>query len=272
MELFKLVVSDFDGTLIDSDDGIPVTTVAAIDEYRRSSGIFAVATGRVLKSVLEYTKDYFFIDYIVSLNGAYIYDVNKEKVIAKQKLTLKAIRTLNKKYANKNLICYCTPEAWNLYAGPLKEKDRLYDFQKIITNPMSFIDKNKNNIFKMEIHFSTKEEAVKACKEIKKMDLGVEGVVQIHTKKNYVVEITSVKVSKFLGVKKVQELLDIKNKDIAVIGDSYNDLGLMKSSYYKVAVQNACDEIKSKADYLTSSNDNRGVERFLLDKCLKEKK
>ena len=272
MEMFKLVVSDFDGTLIDSDDGIPVTTVAAIDQYRRNGGLFAVATGRVLKSVLEYTKDYHFIDYIVSLNGAYIYDVNKEKVLAKQRLTLKAIRALNKLYANDRILCYCTPDAWNIYAGIIKVEKGLYDLQKIITNPEKFINDNKNNIYKMEVHFSTKEDAVKACKEIKKLDLGIEGVVQIHTKKDFVVEVTSVKANKLLGVKKVQELLNINNNDIAVIGDSYNDLGLMKSNYYGVAVQNACTEIKKKADYTTSSNDNKGVEKFLEEKCLKEKK
>ena len=44
-----LIVSDFDGTLIDDLGSIPYSTVGLIDKLRRNGHKFAVATGRCLK-------------------------------------------------------------------------------------------------------------------------------------------------------------------------------------------------------------------------------
>lgn len=266
--MFKLVVSDFDGTLLDSDDAIAVSTVAALDEYRRNGNLFAIATGRVLPSVLEYISDYPFIDYILGLDGSYIYDVANEKAIFKQRLSLKAIRTIHEKYANENLIYYCTPDKWNLYAGFLDYPDYSYVYEDRIISFDKFLEKNKTNIYKIEVHFNTLEEAKKAAKEISKMNIEATGVVQVHTKLNYLVEITSSKINKYISVQKLQEKLKLKTSEIAVIGDGYNDLELVGGKYYGVAVKNACPEILKKAKYITNSNNNKGVERFLREKCL----
>ena len=52
------------------------------------------------------------------------------------------------------------------------------------------------------------------------------------------------------------------------IGDSYNDLGMLDSSFgYTVAMANAIKEVKECAKYRTDSNDEDGVgkaiERFV---------
>ena len=61
------------------------------------------------------------------------------------------------------------------------------------------------------------------------------------------------------------ELIDIDiNKTIA-IGDYNNDLGMIKTAKIGVAVENAIDELKSVADYVTVSNDNHAIAQVIYD-------
>lgn len=47
------------------------------------------------------------------------------------------------------------------------------------------------------------------------------------------------------------------------IGDSENDLEVLKAAGTGVAMANAPDEVKAHADYVTASNDDDGVARVL---------
>jgi len=47
------------------------------------------------------------------------------------------------------------------------------------------------------------------------------------------------------------------------IGDSYNDIEMLKWAGIGVAVGNAPPEVKRHADYVTASNDEDGVARAL---------
>ena len=64
--MYKLFVSDFDGTLIDSDEAIPLSTMVEIDRIRKLGVKIVITTGRILKSILEYNKDFPFLDYVIS--------------------------------------------------------------------------------------------------------------------------------------------------------------------------------------------------------------
>ena len=79
--MYKLFVSDFYKTLLDSDDAINLSTMVEIDRIRKNGCLFVIATGSLLSSVLDYNRDFPFIDYIIACNGSYTYDVNRQKVL-----------------------------------------------------------------------------------------------------------------------------------------------------------------------------------------------
>lgn len=56
--MYKLFVSDFDGTLINSEEAIPLSTMVEIDRIRKLGVKFCIATGRILKSILDYNRDF----------------------------------------------------------------------------------------------------------------------------------------------------------------------------------------------------------------------
>ena len=69
--------------------------------------------------------------------------------------------------------------------------------------------------------------------------------------------------SKGLGILKLCEYLNIPLSQTISIGDSANDLSMFKQTQVDVAVANSINELKEKADVLTTSNDNDGVASFL---------
>ena len=59
------------------------------------------------------------------------------------------------------------------------------------------------------------------------------------------------------------EILDIKKEESIAIGDDNNDLPMFEQVGYKVAMDNAIDIVKEKADEITLSNDEDGVAVYL---------
>lgn len=258
--MYKLISSDFDGTLVDNEESIPLSTVLTIDVLRRQNIKFAIATGRIRKSILDYNKDFHFVDYIISCNGSNVYDVKRKKDIFSAKLTKKILKEIEKKYRDQ-IIYFCTDQEWIKYENK-KIEDKLFS---------EWINSNED-IRKIEIHFPDKSHAKKAMKEIEEMDLAIKHNIA-HYPGQYLVELVPKSINKYTGMKELTKHLKIKEDSVVAIGDSYNDLELLKNIKHSVAVENAIDDVKKVVKHITSSNDNKGVEKIIhklipIDKTL----
>ena len=54
--MYKMVVSDFCGTLINSEEAISVSTMLELDRIRKEGILFCITTSKSLKIVKEYIK------------------------------------------------------------------------------------------------------------------------------------------------------------------------------------------------------------------------
>ena len=66
-------------------------------------------------------------------------------------------------------------------------------------------------------------------------------------------------VDKSLGIRYICELLDIPADAVAAIGDSENDIEMLRQAGLGIAMGNALDDVKAKADAVTLSNEEDGV-------------
>ena len=81
-------------------------------------------------------------------------------------------------------------------------------------------------------------------------------------------DIANINSNKGNAVKKLLEILNIKKEETIAIGDDNNDLSMFEQVGRKVAMNNAIDLVKEKADEITLSNDEDGVAIY-LEKLLK---
>lgn len=261
--MYKIIVSDFDGTLVDLEDHISPSTVAIIDKLRKYGYRFVVSTGRCLKSISYYNRDYKFIDYIVSCNGAYIYDAIREKCIYRKNILISNVKKIINKYKDSHIIYVIDHEVWHL----LSKKSAYEEEFDVVKEDdyLSFLNQNKTNIYKIELYFKTIKEAKKGLKEIQNMDLKVNTNLQINQER-YMIEVTHQDVNKLEGIKKILYQEKLKLENVISFGDGYNDMELIKNSGLGIATENAVEEIKEVADFITLDYNHKGVEHYLREK------
>lgn len=78
-----------------------------------------------------------------------------------------------------------------------------------------------------------------------------------------IIEITKYGVHKAVGLQKVAEHYKIPQERIIAFGDQVNDLEMIEYAGVGVAMENAIDELKEMADYMTRTNEENGVQAFL---------
>ncbi|MBQ2639422.1 MAG: HAD family phosphatase [Bacilli bacterium] len=259
--MYKLLATDFDGTLLDSDEAIPLSTMVEIDRIRKNNVLVTISTGRVLKSVLDYNRDFPFIDYIIACNGSYVYDVNNKKVIYKKNILPSIMKKIKKMYGEYD-ICFCDTNYWHILHGKNKERE-LEDRERLIKDFDSFYENNKTNIYKLEILFDNKKIRDSVYDEIKELKLKITINKFEYNKFMHGVEITHEDVDKLVGIKKICTKNKISLSEVIGIGDSDNDISTIKNVGMGVCVSNASKEIKKIAKMKTSSNDTKGVEKVI---------
>ena len=259
----QIVVSSFDGCLIDSEEAIPMTTVLAIDALRSLGHKFVIATGRIPTSVLSYNQDFNFLDYVIACNGAYIYDNNKEKVIYKKALPKQIVRNIKQSFEASAILYFCTPDNWHLYVSTIYQEKKDKVMKSGIQDFNRFLSRNKRHIYKIELHFTSLEKAQAVMKEMKKLKLDITFNLQFFEPDIYMIEVVAKGVDKFEAIRVIAEAEEVKIKDIIAIGDGTNDIRMVKRVGLGVAVNNSCKELIEVAKETTTSNNECGVEKIL---------
>ena len=84
----------------------------------------------------------------------------------------------------------------------------------------------------------------------------------------YFLEFLNKEANKGTGVGMLADHLGIKKEEVICVGDAGNDLHMIEYAGLGVAMENATDDVKEKAGYITKSNNEDGVahviEKFML--------
>lgn len=255
--MYRLFVSDFDGTLLDSDEAIPLSTMVEIDRIRRDGVKFAVASDRILKSVLDYNRDFPFLDYVISCDGAYVYDVVHRKALLKKPLQVSIIKKIKKLYSNCELYLDTVQEKY------LCKNDIVYSEIKNCRISFSeFYEAHKNLIYQLEIKFFTKKDRDNAFRELEELQLKAH-FMKKDQKKNYRIIIVSNDSSKVFGLEKICKKEHLSLEQVVYVGDDEEDIPILLSVGQSAVVSNGSKKAKKVANVQTSSNETKGVEKVI---------
>ena len=75
---------------------------------------------------------------------------------------------------------------------------------------------------------------------------------------DYFCEISDKEANKGACVQFLLKHFNIKKENSLAIGDMENDIDLLRSAQFKVAMGNACESLKKEADFVTKTVDNDG--------------
>jgi Cof subfamily protein (haloacid dehalogenase superfamily) len=274
---YKLLCIDMDGTLLNRKKIVSEYTKNAIRKAHELGVHVVIATGRVYNNAAFYSNLIGVKSPVIASNGAIIKEKTEDKVIYKNKLgayNLKKIIDICEKHKLKvnlnthnSIICssrfvYIITK-YLFLKSMINAEDGKMNIKYMSTDKLlKYIEKNDEDIIKCEI-ININEQKLNGSKEDFKKVKTLEIVSS--SKKN--IEITSSCVSKGQAVEALAKYYNIKRDEIITIGDSQNDLSMIEYAGLGVAMGNGTELVKSKADYITDTNDNDGVAK-VIDKFI----
>lgn len=267
--MIKAIFIDIDGTLRDSNRKLSSRTINAIKRITDKGILVILCSGRPRKYTEQISRECFASKYIITSSGGMIYDYEENKVLYVNEMNKEALIKLYE-IANPEDVRFIMNVGEGRVVNKVKHADQeiqldedIKDF--VYNNPVvqctiadSDFDKIKNLIPKID-----KVENV----EIKNRHKSLLDD-KFKDDKTVFCDIANINSNKGNAVKKLLEILNIPKEDTIAIGDDNNDLSMFEQVGYRVAVDNAIDIVKEKADKITLSNDEDGVAVF-LEKLIK---
>ena len=262
----KLIVSDFDGTLITSSHTVPEDVKSAINEYVACGGIFAVCTGRMISSILPRVRELGLKGLVVGYEGAAIAEIESGKFLKKDGLPFdRAAEVCDVIHACGFSINTYSDEV--LYTDINKDNPYLMRYERItgisavkVEGAMSeFLRKNKLVCQKVTSIVMPEDREKIYSVLLEKFG----SALDVTCSADVLVEVAPYNCNKGEAVKFLSEYYNVPLSSSVAIGDNLNDVSMIKVAGTGVAVGNAVEGLKSVADYVTVSNNDSAVAKII---------
>ena len=265
----RIIASDLDGTLLNSQSKVSRENFDAIEELLKKGVHFVPSSGRTLSEVPEEIRENENIRYIIYSNGAAIRDKknNEDILMCISKAEAKAVFDILYSYKIHITVrfggkCYidadCQTESdyefynvWQLHKEVINEYGiRKKDFKSFCYEADNFVV--------MSVFFHD-ESDMEECR----MRLCDTGLVRVAEGLKCNLEICSIEAGKGSALKVLAKKLDIDIKDTIAVGDSDNDTSMIETAGLGLAMGNAIDSLKKKADSVICKNDEHAISYIL---------
>lgn len=259
----KMIVVDLDGTLLDSNKEISKETKEYLEDLKNKGYIITIATGRMYASAIYATEGAEFANYIITDNGAFIYDAKEEEPIFKNTISKDLVNECLKYYnENCSYIDVCDKNTVFMYS----EEQPKHDFIKVIDDKEVILNEC-GDVGHMVIAMKNSEETTNVYNQLKN-DIPTLDILlmQDSYKEDKWIDIMNQGCSKSLAVNRLADYLNLSNDEIIAFGDGANDIDMLEKCGYGVALKNALPEVKAVADDITNyDHNNNGVIEYLKE-------
>lgn len=272
---YKMIVLDLDDTLLRDDHTISPRTKKALMDAQEAGVKVVLASGRPTFAMTHIAKELElekFGSFILSFNGAQIRNCKTNDLLFSSTLTPETVHELYK-------ISIEEVVGIHTYIGDdivTPANNEYTDIEGQITGmpiieAKDFVDAIQEPVVKV-LMVGSPDRLVHLEK---KMQLQLEGKLNVVRSKPYFLEFTEAGVDKGTSLHHLIKQLNILQEEVIAMGDSYNDLAMIKFAGLGVAMGNAPDDIKEIANHVTDTNMEDGVakvvETFILSKIAQAK-
>lgn len=262
--LGKLIFFDVDGTLVQFDGTMPVSTGEALRRARENGHRLVICTGRSKSQIYPWLLEFGF-DGIVAAAGAYV--EWQGRCISHQTASVQAVRRFVDFFEGEH-IPYCLQTTQSTIATD----ENAHRIMRLFAEKFDVSEEQVRQVFGGMI---VDEEPAKH-QDIEKMIyydspypvFEVEGrlapwfdvtVTSFADADETSGEVTLAGITKSYGMKKLMEHVSCTQGDTIAFGDGFNDLDMLQFAGTGVAMGNAAEQIKNAADRVTARVDEDGI-------------
>ncbi|MGM9858266.1 MAG: Cof-type HAD-IIB family hydrolase [Bacilli bacterium] len=272
MEEKYIIGIDLDGTLLNSKSKLSHSTISYLKKISKQGHIIVLCTGRPLRAMLPFYQQLKLKTPVICYNGGRVFNPNDNFfpsiTYSFNKEDIKDIINSIGLEKIDNIMCEVDDKAW-VYAHDKKIEEILWhnnisliygDLNKTLNeNPITFLIFSKHKECKKLISKNIKEKY--PTLKYRFWNGYLENFSEIFDKH----------ISKYNALKSVAKYYKIPLENIITFGDGENDIDMISKANYGYAMVNAPEDIKSKAKYITTKdNDHDGV-IIELKKIIKNK-
>ena len=290
--MYKLIAMDIDGTLLNSYGEVSLKNKEAIELALKKNIEVVLTSGRMPKAILPIANEIKADKYIISGNGATIYDVQNDKIIYNSYLTKKKVLEIID-------ICEKNSMFYNVYTNDViltkslsynilfyhNENKRNPEDKKIKINIVDDIYKyveeyEKEDFLKVticdndEFVFKSIMNKIKNIRNVDILEVAhmskkiIKHGSEEHEIAYYYTEITNRNVNKWTALEMLLKKLEIEKEELITIGDNVNDKEMIENAGLGIVTGNASPEMKKIANKIVSSNNENGVAEAIIKYAL----
>jgi len=253
----KMVVSDMDGTLLNSDHKVSDQFFDLFKQLNSQGITFVAASGRQYNSIIDKLAPIKNDIVVIAENGGFAKKQETELLVTPLEghHVQNILKTLNTIPNIHPVLCgkheaYLTGKSEE-FVSKLAE---YYTEFKIIDDLSAF----NSEVIKIAIyHFENSEQHIYPYVK------HYEGDLKVKVSGENWLDISNINAHKGYALTKLMESYKLKSDEVMVFGDYNNDLEMLALSDYGFAMENAHPNVKKAAKYTTLSNDDNGVEHIL---------
>jgi Cof subfamily protein (haloacid dehalogenase superfamily) len=273
---YKLFVADMDGTLLNDNKELSDKDIQTIKKLQDAGIKFAVATGRHDSMIKSYLKHLDLHVPVISCNGAIVREPFSDQVFLSQALP---------KEQSLNVIDICKESnaGFHIYGhesifGEKLNHKMLYyhnlnktlpsDEQTklvVVSDCKDIVINQPEPLYKFLILTDESRDLLDIIEHLSELD-----GLNVTQSMPMLCDVMKTGITKAYALQRLSQSLGIKREEIAAIGDQHNDIDLIEYAGLGIAVANAEDALKEKADVVTIANNNQNavseaIERYLLN-------
>lgn len=231
---FKLIALDMDGTLLNEEGKIPEENRRAIEEAQAKGVYVVLSTGRSIMTCREFAESLKLSSYLVTVNGSEIWDCSGN-LLERTILDASHIEMMWKLKNTHNA------RFWAVTSDKVWREEFPEDI-------------STHQWLKFGFDFDEDEvrEAVLA-------ELSKNAELEITNSSPTNIEVNAIGINKAKALLTVCDKLGISMDEVIAMGDSLNDIAMIKEAGCGVAMGNAQPIVKETADWVTGTNAEDGV-------------
>lgn len=260
---WKIVFSDIDGTVLNSKHELLASTIDAVQKLALKNIPFVLVSARMPKAMKLILDEMKVKMPMISYGGALVLD-EQNKILYDNKInkidTEAIISEIELLWPDDVVINYYSDDNWFVKDENNKAVKREENITNVKASQADFKNLIANNILPNKILCMTKANISSKIEAVLQEKFPQLNIVR---SSDILIEIMNKDVSKANGIEVLLHHLKMIPAQAIAFGDNYNDLTMLNFVGRGVVMQNAPEEIRKEAKYITKSNNEDGIYEYL---------